>query len=387
MPNNSVPISKLDTEQSNFLDKCLFSGKNYWISGFPGSGKSTILEHCVRLIKADRPQASILVVVFTRSLIEMFRAAFKEMNIGMVNIMTMYEFMRSSTKYDYILCDEVQDLTTRIIEELRRRTSVLITAGDENQSIFQIDPTYKEFTVDPKQITNIISGETYSLTIVHRLSPAIQRAVQNLIPALGNLARLTNRADHTTQIRLCHANDPTQEVEYIYKESQKAPKIGKTSAILIPNHEAVITFIQEVLKLQNQEPWPIELNQYNKIDYGKMNEYLKKKGIKIQYVGNKYGSLTIPNTVYVMTYHSAKGLDFDNVFLPGIDNRLFITSSPDLSKRVFMVAMTRSRNELFICHTGMPHPYVNSFSANPTDCIKVDISNVLKPSTNGPIGF
>ena len=144
MPNNSVPISKLDTEQSNFLDKCLFSGKNYWISGFPGSGKSTILEHCVRLIKADKPKASILVVVFTRSLIEMFRAAFKEMDLQNVNIVTMYEFMRSSRKYDYILCDEVQDLTTRIIEELRRRSSVLITAGDENQSIFQIDPTYKE---------------------------------------------------------------------------------------------------------------------------------------------------------------------------------------------------------------------------------------------------
>jgi len=387
MPNNSVPIHRLDTEQSEFLEKCLFSGKNYWISGFPGSGKSTILEHCVRLIKADRPQASILVVVFTRSLIEMFKAAFKEMDLGSVYVVTMYEFMRSSRTYDYILCDEVQDLTPRIISELRNRSSILITAGDENQSIFIIDPRYNEKTVDPKQITNLVQGETFPLSIVHRLSPAIQHAVQNLIPSLNNLARLTNRADHTTQIRLCHANNPTEEIEYIFKESQKAPKVGKTSAILLSNHEAVISFIQEVLKLQQQEAWQVELNQHDKIDYGKMNDYLKKKGIKLQYVGNNYGSLTTANVVYVMTYHSAKGLDFDNVFLPGIDNRLYITSSPNLSKRIFMVAMTRSRNELYICHIGLPHPYVNSFSANPTDCIKVDINSVLHPSTNGPIGF
>ena len=118
-----------------------------------------------------------------------------------------------------------------------------------------------------------------------------------------------------------------------------------------------------------------------------MNAHLKKQGVKLQYVGNGYGSFNITNCVYIMTYYSAKGLDFDNVFLPGIDNRLYITSSPELSRRIFMVAMTRSRNELFICHTGMPHPYVNSFSANPTDCIKVDINSVLNPSTNRPIGF
>ena len=299
----------------------------------------------------------------------------------------MFEFMKTSRQYNYILCDEVQDLTPRIIRELTRRSSVLIVAGDENQSIFEIDPRYNEPTVNPSQITSLIAGEQYQLTIVHRLSPAIQRAIQSLIPALADLARLTNMADHTTQIRLCKALTANQEIEYIWKESVKAPKVGKTSAILFPNQQAAVSFIQDVIRLENKQQWEQSTNEYGKVDFGDMNDHLKGQGIRLQYVGNGYGSFNITNCVYIMTYYSAKGLDFDNVFLPGIDNRLYITSSPNLSKRIFMVAMTRSRNELYICHTGLPHPYVNSFSANPTDCIKVDINNVLNPSTNGPIGF
>ena len=387
MPNYSVSPARLDPEQRSFLEKELPTGKNYWICGFPCSGKSTLLSHAIRLIKADKPRASILVVVFTRSLVEMFQAAFKEMGLGTIEIKTMFEFMKSPRTYDYILCDEVQDLTPRIIRELSIRSSILIVAGDENQSIFEIDPRYNEPTVNPSQIASLITGERYQLTIVHRLSPAIQRAIQNLIPALSNLARLTNMADHTTQIRLCKALTVNQEIEYIWKESVKAPKVGKTSAVLFPNQQAAVSFVQDVIRLENKQQWEQSTNEYGKVDFGDMNDYLKGQGIRLQYVGNGYGSFNITNCVYIMTYYSAKGLDFDNVFLPGIDNRLYITSSPNLSKIIFMVAMTRSRNELYICHTGLPHPYVNSFSANPTDCIKVDINSVLNPSTNGPIGF
>ena len=87
-------------------------------------------------------------------------------------------------------------------------------------------------------------------------------------------------------------------------------------------------------------------NRYGKMDFGDMNNHLSEQNIKIQYVGNGYGSFDITNNVYIMTFYSAKGLDFDNVFLPDIDYRLDITTSLSLSKRIFMVAMTRSRNNL-----------------------------------------
>ena len=177
MGNWTVPPPKLDTEQRNFLEKYLPTGKNFWISGFPGSGKSTLLAHAIRVIKADKPKATILLVVFTRSLIEMFEAAFKEMNIAGIQIKTMFEFMRSGRHYDYILCDEVQDLTPEIISCLRSHSSCAVVAGDENQSIWDIDPKGNK-TVNPASITTLVNGELFKLTIVHRLSPSIQNAIQ-----------------------------------------------------------------------------------------------------------------------------------------------------------------------------------------------------------------
>jgi superfamily I DNA/RNA helicase len=48
--------------------------------------------------------------------------------------------------------------------------------------------------------------------------------------------------------------------------------------------------------------------------------------------------------IIVMTYHSSKGLDFDNVFLPFLNNSLFI--SPYNEETLFMVAITRSKKNL-----------------------------------------
>ena len=317
----------------------------------------------------------------------MFDAAFKEMGLENIEIETMYKFMDHPSHYDFILCDEVQDLTPRIIKELSNYSSCLIVGGDENQSIYTRDPRYKESTVDPHQITKMIGGEAYPLTIVHRLSPPIQHSIQRLIPSLRLAKGLTNTADHQTQIRLCHSESKDTEVKYMWNEAIKAPKIGKTSAILFPNQQTVVDFVQNILRLENKDKWIPMTNGYGKMDFSDMNNHLSEQNIKIQYVGNGYGSFDITNNVYIMTYYSAKGLDFDNVFLPDIDYRLDITTSLSLSKRIFMVAMTRSRNNLYVCYAGNPHSFVNCISADKKDFVEVNIEKVLTPTTSGPIGF
>ncbi|EFF41331.1 ATP-dependent helicase [Mycoplasmopsis alligatoris] len=70
---------------------------------------------------------------------------------------------------------------------------------------------------------------------------------------------------------------------------------------------------------------------------------------------------TEPNYVSLMTVHSAKGLEFDNVFVVGLTERIFpnykaldsnnfLSSSDGLEeeRRLAYVAMTRARNKLFI---------------------------------------
>ena len=203
----------------------------------------------------------------------------------------------------------------------------------------------REITINSNQISQTINGTRFSLSIVHRLSPAIQKAIQQLIPTLGNLANLTNMADHQTQIRLCNTVSQDQEVEYIWKEAQKAPRVGKTSAILLPNARAILEFVEKIVTQERKSPW-VPVGNSRGIDFDKLNNHLQEQGIKLQYVGNRYGNLKKTDYVIIMTYYSAKGLDFDNVFLPDVDNRMYITPNPNLSRRIFMVAMTRSRNNL-----------------------------------------
>jgi superfamily I DNA/RNA helicase len=88
------------------------------------------------------------------------------------------------------------------------------------------------------------------------------------------------------------------------------------------------------------------------------------------YLGNKYGSLKASDmnpVVYLMTYHSAKGLDFKYVFIPFLsETKTFVhdtalLGSPGLGRRLLFVAVTRSRENLYLSYSGPKcHPYLSN---------------------------
>lgn len=88
-----VPENKLDDQQREFINNVDITSKNVWIKGFPGSGKSVLLAYTIKRIKLRNQNASLLVVVFTHSLIKMFKAAFNEMGIH-ADVVTFYDFMK-----------------------------------------------------------------------------------------------------------------------------------------------------------------------------------------------------------------------------------------------------------------------------------------------------
>ena len=115
-----------------------------------------------------------------------------------------------------------------------------------------------------------------------------------------------------------------------------------------------------------------------------MNNHFRNQGLKVEYVGNGYGSLQNAernrNTI-LMTYHSAKGMDFDNVFLP------FLSDDTDIPGRdketLFMVAITRSKRNLFITYSGYLHRLVSKFEVS---CQRIDLKALNKPA-NSDDGF
>lgn len=59
---------------------------------------------------------------------------------------------------------------------------------------------------------------------------------------------------------------------------------------------------------------------------------------------------------YIMTYHASKGLEFDSVFLPGVNNgivpngHILTREQLEEERRMFYVAMTRARKYLFVSY-------------------------------------
>lgn len=241
-----IEENKLDAQQRDFLDNVDINRKNVWIKGFAGSGKSILLAYTAKKVRAKSPSASILLIVFTQSLVEMFKSAFKEIGLN-ITIETYYRFMRGNSHYDYILCDEVQDLTPRILQEMNNRGTHVVVAGDSNQSIYDHDPQWQEATVTPSEIGRLINGDAFELGIIHRLSRSIIDAVQRFLPRMNIFSAKRDMTKSDTQIRLCEATSEEKEVAYVIEQATKAVNVGDTAAILIPSAQKIIHFVNLAL--------------------------------------------------------------------------------------------------------------------------------------------
>ena len=191
-----------------------------------------------------------------------------------------------------------------------------------------------------------------------------------------------------TQIRLCEAPSEQQEVSYIIENATKAVNQGYTAAVLIPTQRKIVDFVNKALVSQGKSPWPETTNKWGKLDFGAMNRYLQSNGIKLQYVGNGYGQFSeSDHRIILMTFHSAKGLDFDQVFIPFANSSMYISPNESIAKTLFMVAMTRCREDLYISYYGYPSDYLDAFKSN---CSHIDIGSAsVKSAGNArnPWGF
>ena len=368
-----VPENKLDAQQRLFLDSEAIFKQNVWIKGFAGSGKSILILYSVKKILARNPEAKLLLVVFTHALINMFKAAFEEMGLK-VQVETYYAFMKEPTHYDYILCDEVQDLTERVIVALELHADRVIVAGDANQSIYLRDPRWGEPTIDK----NFLSDRDYQeqeLTIIHRLPKSLIEVVNHFMPDMHIFSAKLDMTKPDAQVRVCKAERVEDEIRYLLDRAQKAIQGGYTVAVLMPTQDLMVLFVNWVLYCMWRQQWdPPQRNRWGKYDFFQLNWCLSNAGIPLQCIVNGDGTFSSSRPqVNVMTYHSSKGLDFDNVFIPFASEGVPIFGSDEeLSRRLFMVAMTRTRSNLCITYTGTPYEELNSFQYL---CTMVEIEN------------
>ena len=135
-----IPPTRLDpVEQLPFLQQVENTpGRNHWIKGFAGSGKSVLLLHCLLIDKRRNPNTKAIIVLYTYSLIDMIKEGLPE-EYKNTEVITFYQFRHRHDNYDLILVDEIQDLPEHDIREICSKTTTsgrVVFAGDINQSIY-----------------------------------------------------------------------------------------------------------------------------------------------------------------------------------------------------------------------------------------------------------
>ncbi len=349
-----IPEHRLDPDQSAFLGQLSTDGnQNYWVKGFAGSGKSVLALWSVVRLRRDNPNLKVCVVLYTHSLIDLFKTGIPD-ELSNVPVITFHQFKRSPQHYDLIVVDEVQDLPADVVMLLRTYSNRLILAGDEAQSIY-------EGRVASDEIPALADARPYSLTVLHRLTARLIEIANSIFPD-----KRLHEAKHSrlknVEVMLAVAEDAMEEVKYVWHKAVASAVPGVPAAVLLPNRGEVLSFVNRVLITEGHSPWQVTNDQYGKPDFGAMNKYLLSQGLKLQYVGSKYGSLREAETsgmVVLTTYHSSKGLDFETVFLPFLSSGCSIwRDDPDREKTLLFVALTRSRLNLFISYTGSPHHLV-----------------------------
>jgi hypothetical protein len=354
-----VPERRLDESQLAILRECgSLRGDNDWIQGFAGSGKTVLLVHLVRRILAQHSGASLCVATYTHALKDLIGTGFEDEFRDHVPVLTYHQFLNDSRRYDVVLLDEVQDIPQADLMRIRQLAGRLVVAGDTDQSIYERGSGAQE-------LERILAPRTHPLAVIHRLTQRIKDLVRTILPHSLIESAPTGRMQDV-QVILAKAESANQETGWVWGQCKRYAKQGNPVVVLLPTHKRIQHFMRGVCALEGKDApmFPLRQPQGKGVDYEPANQFLKTESVPLRYLGNSFGSLLDSDhrpLTYVMTYHSAKGLDFETVMIPELNEGTWFWKDEDIARRLFFVACSRSRKNLFLSYSASrPHEYVQS---------------------------
>ena len=324
--------SEADDYQIQVIRKNLKN--SFIVKGCAGSGK-TVLAIWRAAELAESGVDDYLVIVFTRALKQFINDGIREVGLDESKVMYHWEWADMGfPSADYIIVDEVQDFDVDEISQLQKSAKKhLILFGDSAQQIYKDLPSKgRLLTMEEIQVKTKIPIE--NLVINHRLPKKIARVAQIISSSKDELeARCKKEGVDKPRLIKCSTYD--QQLDYIQDVviSNSYTDVG----ILFPRNDSV----EKAYEYYTSKGWDVE----RKAGYGRgsMNLNFSTENPKL------------------MTYHSAKGLQFEVVFLPNF--ALSENTNPTY------VAMTRTYRDLFILYSSNSSPFEGVVSDSYFDMI------------------
>ena len=326
-----ISESELDDEQYNVL----YAEKgNLIIEGCAGSGKTNLAMHrLIKIIKEEKETA--LFVVFTKALKSFIESGveaniFKKENVQICYAHQIEQKIKNNDiqSFDYVIIDEVQDLDVSTIRKiLGLCKKEFIFFGDDKQQIYV--KKNKGITLEQIRKVSGVSNEKYKvLNKNYRLPRQIAKFSGEIIDDDGELLSKCVRDDGRKPI-LVKCKSFLDEIDFIIRKikSERLTDVG-----IIYNRNELVREARLALESRGMEveyKYDLDYESLNTLDF---NTDLPK----------------------IITYHSAKGLEFETVFLPSCS-----MDYEDLNYReALYVACTRATKSLYISYTDSLTPYV-----------------------------
>lgn len=258
-------------------------------------------------------------------------------------------------KWPYIHIDEYQDTDpsqARLIYLLCQKHGNICAVGDEDQSIYGFRGA--DFANILNFEKNWPDAKIVTLERNYRSSQKILDAANAIISK--NIMRreknLYSRNKKGLPLIIREFKNETSEAEFIAEE--------------------IKTLLQETLT------FPIAVLCRLNSQFPAFEEAFSKNSLPYQSASQQDDLMKEKRPIRLMTVHAAKGLEFKNVFIPGLEKGLFPYSNNEEERRLFYVALTRSQEKIFLSFCRYRNAFGSKQINQPSQFLSDIPKNLLK---------
>ena len=313
-----VTEETMDDDQLDLIEYT--DDKSMLVAGCAGSGKSVIAMH--KAEQLHKKGQDVILIAYTRSLSRFMKNGKADSSFRFFHH-HLWKYKLKMPKADYIIVDEIQDFTREEIQEFINATRKhFLFFGDTAQSIYR---QYGKQTMTIAQIAAMTGLNTLQLFNNYRLPRPVAKITQDYVGVdVQEYKEKVYQNKETELPHLIHFDNEQKQIEALLRLVKD--NVGRNIGILLPNNPEVIRISQEFMDNDVECEF-----KYNKGD----NDF--------DYVDNLDFNTVLPK---ILTYHSAKGLQFDMVILP-----MYNVANDDESRKALYVSMTRTMHSLFVLYS------------------------------------